>query len=327
MRGASCSQDASCSFGSGAGSGQGEPVTRDQLGTVQLLAELGDERPRVSTGLEPGGDRPQRVARTGDVQVAPVDLHGRSRHRQRGAVQAGERSGAEPDARQDCEGGSAGEEAPQPSRPGGDLPGSRGSRTVQRPDRRRCRLGGMGASSPRGQLVAHACGVAAGQMGRRQAFRNSAFRNSARSSGKLGPARLTLSRTARGRLVCRREGDELLRKHVPARPAPLGRSYPARRCAPGPARPGLAEPSRSSPVAVCQCSHCASSSLSGNRPDPAGPVTSGGSRRRTYVRHSHQTTNACSLSSPEANACFTNGCLHSFPMRLSLVPRETRTAV
>jgi hypothetical protein len=134
-----------------------------------------------------------------------VDLHGRSRHRQRGAVQAGERSGAEPDARQDCEGGSAGEEAPQPSRPGGDLPGSRGSRTVQRPDRRRCRLGGMGASSPRGQLVAHACGVAAGQMGRRQAFRNSAFRNSAfrnsaRSSGKLGPARLTLSRTARGRL-------------------------------------------------------------------------------------------------------------------------------
>ena len=127
----------------------------------------------------------------------------------------------------------------------------------------------------------------------------------------------------------RRKWHELLSEHVPGDPvSPCRFAAAALRRPPGSIDATAGERRcLGHPIRLCQYSHYPSSSLSRSRLRSSRPFPPGCSGRRTYVRHHDQTTNACSLSTGQANTCFTNGCLHSPVDRLSLASVEARTAV
>ena len=130
-----------CSWAAGSGARRLRATSARRqvpLGTVKLLLELGDEGPwvaarlavrrRSTTRCRPDG--PRRGNRRGTFTADGRDDQGL-------VVEARQGPGAQPRRRHDREGGSAGEEALQPSRSGGDPPGSGLGPTDPRPGSRR----------------------------------------------------------------------------------------------------------------------------------------------------------------------------------------------
>ena len=220
-----------------------------------------------------------------------MDLHRCSRHRQHGPVQARECSGAEPDARQTARVAAPGRRRRNPRdcvRPDWISPGPHG----RLPRRRGCRLRGRaGRLRPVRRVDATALRLGAGPV--------AGIFGPAAGAGKLGsragrwPGRPSLG-SASGR-----EGKELVRARTfQSRLAPLG--WTGRRAG---ERCGWRRHSRLAGPFRCLCGPFVPV-LPLRLLEPFEEPTRSGrpcplrrSRRRTYVRLLHQTTNARSLSS------------------------------